>query len=167
MFVINAHFFSSSRSRCESPGKSARLLFRVEHERARGRAISSQVTMHSSYLLPPPPPPFLLTFSFFLDSDSLGYRSPELERFEKRNIDEIDRTAFDNFFKRNLDEIDRVGWSGFVKRLANYLGHRTSERGPAMRRFGWKDFYLPCYYFLFFSKILIEPPLSLSLSPHG
>ncbi|XP_012341241.1 orcokinin peptides-like [Apis florea] len=69
-------------------------------------------------------------------SDSLGYRSPELERFEKRNIDEIDRTAFDNFFKRNLDEIDRVGWSGFVKRLANYLGHRTSERGPAMRRFG-------------------------------
>ncbi|XP_076244068.1 uncharacterized protein LOC143185182 [Calliopsis andreniformis] len=40
-----------------------------------------------------------------------------LERFDKRNIDEIDRTAFDNFFKRNLDEIDRVGWSGFVKRL--------------------------------------------------
>ncbi|XP_031369171.1 orcokinin peptides-like isoform X2 [Apis dorsata] len=68
-------------------------------------------------------------------SDLIGYRPSEpretLERFEKRNIDEIDRTAFDNFFKRNLDEIDRVGWSGFVKRLTNYLatGHR-------MRRFG-------------------------------
>ncbi|XP_043798467.1 syntaxin-1A isoform X2 [Apis laboriosa] len=74
-------------------------------------------------------------------SDLIGYRPSEpretLERFEKRNIDEIDRTAFDNFFKRNLDEIDRVGWSGFVKRLANYLatGHRMNG-GPAMRRFG-------------------------------
>ncbi|XP_016908608.1 orcokinin peptides-like isoform X2 [Apis cerana] len=73
-------------------------------------------------------------------SDSIGYRPSEretLERFEKRNIDEIDRTAFDNFFKRNLDEIDRVGWSGFVKRLTNYLatGHRTNG-GPVIRRFG-------------------------------
>ncbi|KAI4503114.1 hypothetical protein M0802_002158 [Mischocyttarus mexicanus] len=45
-----------------------------------------------------------------------------LDRFGKRNFDEIDANAFDNFYKRNFDEIDRVGWSGFVKRLSNYLG---------------------------------------------
>lgn len=32
----------SSRSRCESPGKSARVLLWIGRERARGRAISSQ-----------------------------------------------------------------------------------------------------------------------------
>ncbi|KAH0567619.1 hypothetical protein KQX54_011068 [Cotesia glomerata] len=38
----------------------------------------------------------------------------------KRNIDEIDRTGFDNFVKRNFDEIDRSGWDSFVKRrIAN------------------------------------------------
>lgn len=124
----------SSRSRCESPGKSARVLLWIERERARGRAISSQVNICSCYFLPS------AYSSFFLGSDSIGYRPSEretLERFEKRNIDEIDRTAFDNFFKRNLDEIDRVGWSGFVKRLTNYLatGHRTNG-GPVIRRFG-------------------------------
>ncbi|XP_008545487.1 orcokinin peptides isoform X2 [Microplitis demolitor] len=44
----------------------------------------------------------------------------------KRNIDEIDRTGFDNFVKRNFDEIDRSGWDSFVKRrIANaYLAAR-------------------------------------------
>lgn len=51
---------------------------------------------------------------------------PVLDRFSKRNIDEID-TAFDSFFKRNIDEIDRVGWSGFVKRLDNYLANRQQR----------------------------------------
>ncbi|CAD6208385.1 GSCOCG00003391001-RA-CDS [Cotesia congregata] len=38
----------------------------------------------------------------------------------KRNMDEIDRTGFDNFVKRNFDEIDRSGWDSFVKRrIAN------------------------------------------------
>ncbi|KAK0082753.1 hypothetical protein PV325_009906 [Microctonus aethiopoides] len=41
----------------------------------------------------------------------------------KRNIDEIDRTGFDNFLKRNFDEIDRSGWDSFVKRrmIDSYL----------------------------------------------
>ncbi|KAG7198821.1 hypothetical protein KM043_001792 [Ampulex compressa] len=51
-------------------------------------------------------------------------RDSALERFAKRNIDEIDRTAFDSFFKRNLDEIDRVGWNGFGKRSDDYSPDR-------------------------------------------
>ncbi|XP_029042761.1 orcokinin peptides-like isoform X2 [Osmia bicornis bicornis] len=50
-----------------------------------------------------------------------------LEPSAKRNIDEIDRTAFDNFFKRNLDEIDPVDWDGFVKGLVDYLTSRTNR----------------------------------------
>ncbi|XP_076648205.1 orcokinin peptides isoform X2 [Halictus rubicundus] len=38
-----------------------------------------------------------------------------IERFGKRNIDEIDRTPFDDFFKRTMDHgrRDRVGWTGY------------------------------------------------------
>ncbi|XP_034940836.1 uncharacterized protein [Chelonus insularis] len=44
----------------------------------------------------------------------------------KRNIDEIDRSSFDNFVKRNFDEIDRSGWDSFVKRriMNAYLASR-------------------------------------------
>lgn len=118
-----------SRSRCERPGKSARLFFWIGHERARGRAIPSQVNICSYFLS-----------RFYSLLIFVGSERETLERFGKRNIDEIDRTAFDNFFKRNLDEIDRVGWSGFVKRLTNYLattGHGTNTGGPVLtRRFG-------------------------------
>ncbi|XP_078046755.1 orcokinin peptides isoform X3 [Augochlora pura] len=52
------------------------------------------------------------------------YLSPD-ERFAKRNIDEIDRTPFDDFFKRTTDNRrrDRVGWTG--------LGR--SDRYPVFR----------------------------------
>nr|XP_033342852.1 orcokinin peptides-like isoform X2 [Megalopta genalis] len=52
------------------------------------------------------------------------YLSPA-ERFAKRNIDEIDRTPFDDFFKRTTDNRrrDRVGWTG--------LGR--SDRYPVFR----------------------------------
>ncbi|XP_012154373.2 orcokinin peptides isoform X2 [Megachile rotundata] len=51
-----------------------------------------------------------------------------LEPSTKRNIDEIDRTAFDNFFKRNFAKMDRASWNEFVKRLADYLERRTRTR---------------------------------------
>lgn len=51
-----------------------------------------------------------------------------LDRFGKRNIDEIDGSSFDSFYKRNFDEIDRVGWSGFVKRLSNYLTKQQQQQ---------------------------------------
>ncbi|XP_034176243.2 uncharacterized protein LOC117602396 isoform X2 [Osmia lignaria lignaria] len=61
------------------------------------------------------------SFGFFPSDRSL------LEPSAKRNIDEIDRTAFDNFFKRNLDEIDPVDWDEFVKGLVDYLTSRTNR----------------------------------------
>lgn len=43
-----------------------------------------------------------------------------LDGTAKRNMDEIDRSGFDNYLKRNFDEIDRAGWDSFVKRsMAN------------------------------------------------
>ncbi|KAF7990442.1 hypothetical protein HCN44_000247 [Aphidius gifuensis] len=39
-----------------------------------------------------------------------------LDGTAKRNMDEIDRSGFDNYMKRNFDEIDRAGWDSFVKR---------------------------------------------------
>lgn len=48
------------------------------------------------------------------------------ERSAKRNIDEIDRTAFDNFVKRNLEK-QLIGWNGLVKRLNDFLAFIRSN----------------------------------------
>jgi len=54
------------------------------------------------------------------------------DTFAKRNLDEIGRSSFGGFAKRNLDEIDRSGFGGFSKRNFDEI-NRSGFGGFAKR----------------------------------
>ncbi|XP_076670383.1 orcokinin peptides isoform X4 [Andrena cerasifolii] len=61
----------------------------------------------------------------YASPNEIHHRST-VERTAKRNIDEIDRTAFDNFVKRNMEK-QLIGWNGLVKRLNDFLAFVRSN----------------------------------------